>query len=342
MTTPVDIDVTDTTDSTSAGSTKNATASDETKEGTDPKASDPKVRNALSQLRNNLSDDLDKSSETLDKANGGARNFEEGDATATGSVNGVNANNSTSSGGGGGTPRLSGAQLGGTNSAMPAPAAFNPMQYAAPAMQTAASVAAPMSTAMATPASAPASSSNQVALTPTQQAALASAVSNSDSGGGGGVTDKSAPGGNTNAPSSGNGKFDSVVKDVLSKNLPYAWGGGTLEGPSKGISDGGGAADANGDYNKVGYDCSGLSRYLTYQDTGVEIPRTSQAQYAAATPVTDPKPGDLVFPASSLNGGSPTHVQVYVGEGKVIHAPQSGDNVQIAELSEGAEIRRPT
>lgn len=102
--------------------------------------------------------------------------------------------------------------------------------------------------------------------------------------------------------------------------IPYAWGGGTLEGPSQGISDGGGYADACGDYNKIGFDCSGLVRYMFYQLTGVELPRVSQAQYEYCQPVTDPMPGDIGFPG----GGAPGHVFMYVGNGEIIEAQQSG------------------
>ena len=102
--------------------------------------------------------------------------------------------------------------------------------------------------------------------------------------------------------------------------IPYAWGGGTLEGPSQGISDGGGYADACGDYNKIGFDCSGLVRYMFYQLTGVELPRVSQAQFEYCHPISDPMPGDIGFPA----GGSPGHVFMYVGNGEIIEAQQSG------------------
>ena len=102
--------------------------------------------------------------------------------------------------------------------------------------------------------------------------------------------------------------------------IPYAWGGGTLEGPSQGISDGGGYADACGDYNKIGFDCSGLVRYMFYQLTGVELPRVSQAQFEYCQPISDPMPGDIGFPA----GGSPGHVFMYVGNGEIIEAQQSG------------------
>lgn len=75
---------------------------------------------------------------------------------------------------------------------------------------------------------------------------------------------------------------------------------------------------------------------MHYQSTGEEVPRTSQAQFAAGTEVSinEAKPGDFVFPNSSFSGGGgPGHVQVYLGDGKVIEAPQSGDKVKISEMT---------
>ena len=133
------------------------------------------------------------------------------------------------------------------------------------------------------------------------------------------------------------GKLQDIVRSTL--GIPYAWGGGELDGPSKGISDGGGPADRAGDYNKVGFDCSGLARYITYQETGVEIARTSQAQYATgmAISASQAQPGDLFFPESA--GRPPHHVQVYIGNNQVVEAPSSGQTVKISPLRPG-EFRR--
>lgn len=119
--------------------------------------------------------------------------------------------------------------------------------------------------------------------------------------------------------------------------IPYAWGGGTLEGPSQGISDGGGYADACGDYNKIGFDCSGLSRFVTYQTLGEEIPRTSQPQFTYCTPVAQPMIGDLGFPA----GGSPGHVVIYVGNGMILEAQQSGTYMMYSNASPSYVWGRP-
>ncbi len=99
----------------------------------------------------------------------------------------------------------------------------------------------------------------------------------------------------------------------------YAWGGGTLDGPSRGIFP---------DAGVIGFDCSSLVRYAYYQGSNQQItlPRTSQAQYDATksqpVAVADLQPGDLLF------YGGPTsihHVALYVGNGQMIEAPQSGE-----------------
>ena len=133
-------------------------------------------------------------------------------------------------------------------------------------------------------------------------------------------------------------KLNAIAKNVL--GIPYAWGGGSMSGPTQGISDGGGPADRAGDFRKVGFDCSGLSRYVTGQAFGVEIPRTSEAQFAAGVPVSSSqaRPGDLVFPASA--GRPPGHVQIFLGGGQVLEAPSSGQTVKVSSLSSGAEFRR--
>jgi len=70
-----------------------------------------------------------------------------------------------------------------------------------------------------------------------------------------------------------------------------------------------------------GFDCSGFTSYV-YRQAGISIPRTASAQQSAATRVSSPSPGDLVF------FGTPAyHVGIYVSPGRLIDAQRSGTTV---------------
>jgi peptidoglycan DL-endopeptidase CwlO len=68
----------------------------------------------------------------------------------------------------------------------------------------------------------------------------------------------------------------------------------------------------------AGFDCSGLTSYV-YRQAGISIPRTASAQAAASTPVSNPRPGDLVFFGSPIY-----HVGIYVSPGRMIDAQRTG------------------
>ncbi|MEF3120460.1 C40 family peptidase [Kocuria flava] len=61
------------------------------------------------------------------------------------------------------------------------------------------------------------------------------------------------------------------------------------------------------------WDCSGFTQWV-YEQQGIDLPRTSQQQWVAGTPTSDPQPGDLVV----QNGGA--HIGIYLGGGKMISA----------------------
>lgn len=107
--------------------------------------------------------------------------------------------------------------------------------------------------------------------------------------------------------------------------LPYQWGGGLLTGPSMGDGTGGPIA---------GYDCSGLSRFAYFIGSGGTkvLPRTSQEQFRAGhqIPMSQAQPGDLLFGNWQADGAN--HVAIYLGEGKMIEAPQTGQLVQISAV----------
>lgn len=75
-----------------------------------------------------------------------------------------------------------------------------------------------------------------------------------------------------------------------------------------------------------GFDCSGFVQYV-YGKNGKDVPRTTQQQMAAATPVSDPQPGDIVF-----FGDDAYHNGIYVGDGKIIDAGNSDSPVQERDI----------
>jgi len=81
------------------------------------------------------------------------------------------------------------------------------------------------------------------------------------------------------------------------------------------------------------FDCSGLVSYA-HRQLGITVPRTAAQQFAAASPVQrkDLQPGDLVF--FRLSGREVSHVGIYAGDNRFVHAPQSGGAVRIDSLEQ--------
>ncbi len=84
----------------------------------------------------------------------------------------------------------------------------------------------------------------------------------------------------------------------------------------------------------TGFDCSGLTQYSFRQGAGVHLPRTAAAQYAAATKISQQQAqrGDLVFFRTRGNGVS--HVGIYLGDKRFIHAPRTGKAITVSQLSD--------
>ena len=132
-----------------------------------------------------------------------------------------------------------------------------------------------------------------------QHSAPAPAPAPAPSSSSGGSSGSSAP------PPATHSSVVSIALQYL--GVPYVWGGAS---PS-------------------GFDCSGLTMYA-YAKVGVYLPHNAAMQYGMGTPVSRSQlaPGDLVF----FSGLS--HVGMYIGGGRFVHAPHTGDVVKISSLSE--------
>lgn len=123
-------------------------------------------------------------------------------------------------------------------------------------------------------------------------------------------------------PSSAGGK---VVQKALSKlGVPYVWGGGGPNGPTGG-----------------GFDCSSLMQYSYEQGAGVELPRTTYEQIKLGEQVSPSAaaPGDLVF-SNFSSPGVPEHVQMSLGNGKVVEAQQTGTNIMVSNMPSDVVVKR--
>ncbi len=84
-----------------------------------------------------------------------------------------------------------------------------------------------------------------------------------------------------------------------------------------------------------GFDCSGLTRYV-YRQYGVGLPHSAAGQYSTAygamVGMNSLAPGDLVFFVGTGGGYGITHVAIYVGGGRIVHAMTPGLGVQVSNL----------
>jgi len=101
--------------------------------------------------------------------------------------------------------------------------------------------------------------------------------------------------------------------------LPYQWGGSSVE---------------------EGFDCSGLTMAV-YQLNGLNLPRSSRDQYSMGASVERPElaKGDLVFFATK-GRDKVSHVGVYVGDDRFIHAPGKGKTIRMDSLAERYFVAR--
>ena len=83
-----------------------------------------------------------------------------------------------------------------------------------------------------------------------------------------------------------------------------------------------------------GFDCSGFTSYI-YRQHGISLPHNSAAQYRVGKPVSrsELRPGDLVF--FRTRGSRISHVGIYIGNGKFVHASSARGRVRIDTLTSG-------
>ena len=100
-----------------------------------------------------------------------------------------------------------------------------------------------------------------------------------------------------------------LIRAIGLVGTPYRYGGNSPEG---------------------GFDCSGLVQFVFRDTAGIRLPRSTRELVAMDAPAVrrgDLQPGDLLFFAPG--GGNVSHIGIYVGEGRFVHAPSTGGTVRL-------------
>ncbi|MDP9092966.1 MAG: NlpC/P60 family protein [Actinomycetota bacterium] len=171
-----------------------------------------------------------------------------------------------------------------------------------------------------------------------QQAAAANAARQSAKSGGGSSGGGSFDGGGgSSAPIPTGGSWtaskgqQAVNRAMRYLGMSYSWAAGNASGPTYGISEPGSAWN---DSNILGYDCSGLTLYAWAPWLSMDhFAATQYTQAGNYHPSTDNlMPGDLLFWSGDGTIGGIGHEAMYIGNGNVIQAPQSGDVIKITNI----------
>ena len=104
------------------------------------------------------------------------------------------------------------------------------------------------------------------------------------------------------------------------RGTPYAWGGNDLKG---------------------GIDCSGLLQQ-GFKQFGINISRTTFTQIGEgkAVDMKGLQIGDAIYFETNASTAGPDHVGIYIGNGKFLHAPKTGDVVKVSDLTDGYYANR--
>lgn len=118
-------------------------------------------------------------------------------------------------------------------------------------------------------------------------------------------------GNRTMGPERSAGQEEITIEAMSLVGIPYRYGGNTPDS---------------------GFDCSGLVRYVVARAAGVNLPRTTADMSSIGTPLErdDLASGDLIF--FNTTGRAHSHVGIYVGQGKFVHAPNTGGTVRLESL----------
>ncbi len=103
-----------------------------------------------------------------------------------------------------------------------------------------------------------------------------------------------------------------LIRAIGLVGTPYRYGGNTPEG---------------------GFDCSGLVGFVFRDAAGLQLPRTTSglvAMHAPGVGSLELEPGDLLF--FGPGGGKASHIGIFVGEGRFVHAPSTGGTVRLDRL----------
>jgi cell wall-associated NlpC family hydrolase len=114
-------------------------------------------------------------------------------------------------------------------------------------------------------------------------------------------------------------RAEALLQTLLALGLDYRYGGSS---------------------HATGFDCSGLVAHVYQEAWGVRMPRTSLEQSRRGVPVAidELQAGDLVF-YNTLNRPF-SHVGIYVGDGRFVHAPKTGARVRVESLKSGYWMQR--
>ena len=132
-----------------------------------------------------------------------------------------------------------------------------------------------------------------------------------------GTTSAGVPGSSAARPSQA--EISAMLSAAIGRRgLPYVWG---AAGPAS-------------------FDCSGLVQWA-FAQAGLRMPRVAadQARTGPAVPVSQLQPGDLLFyHTDPTDSGYISHVAIYIGNGEMIQAPETGENVEVVPADTGSEF----